>query len=65
MLAKDPALKAEFETRLANDAAFAANPQARLEFFYQRSPWYATQNVGLYPVARLDAAALKAATDPK
>jgi len=61
MLAKDPALKTEFETRLKSDAAFAANPQARLEFFYRRSPWYATQRVGIYPVVRLDAAALAAA----
>ncbi len=61
MLAKDPALKAEFETRLKNDAAFAASADARLEFFYQRSPWYTQQRIGLYPVARLDAAALAAA----
>lgn len=58
MLARDPALKREFEARLANDAAFAADPYARLEFFYRRSPWYAQQRVGLYPVARLDGAAL-------
>lgn len=61
MLAKDTALKTEFEARLKNDAAFAADPQARLEFFYRRSPWYAKQNVGTYPVVKLDAAALAAA----
>ena len=61
MLAKDPALKAEFEVRLKSDAAFAANPAERLEFFYRRSPWYTQQDVGGYPVARLDAAALAAA----
>lgn len=60
MLAKDPALKAEFEARLAADPAFAAKPEARLAFFYERSPWYATQKVGVYPVLRLDAAALGA-----
>ena len=60
MLAKDAALKAEFERRLGSDAAFAANPQARLNFFFQRSPWFAAQAVGAYPVLRLDAAALKA-----
>ncbi len=58
MLAKDPSLKAEFEARLAADAAFAASPAARLAFFYDRSPWHAAQGVGAYPVVRLDAAAL-------
>ncbi|MFC4820665.1 M14 family metallopeptidase [Dokdonella ginsengisoli] len=57
-LEKDPALKAEFEARLAADAAFAKSPAARLAFFYRRSPWYATQKIGAYPVVRLDAEAL-------
>jgi len=35
-LAKDPALKAEFEHRIDTDPHFAANPRARLEFFYER-----------------------------
>ena len=61
MLGRDPKLKAEFDARLKSDAAFAASPAERLEFFYRRSPWYAQQNVGLYPVVRLDAAALAAA----
>jgi murein tripeptide amidase MpaA len=61
MLAKDAALKNEFESRLHNDAAFAADPRARLEFFYRRSPWFTKQNVGAYPVVKLDAAALAAA----
>jgi len=58
MLAQDTSLKTEFEERLKNDAGFAADPRARLEFFYRRSPWYAKQNIGAYPVAKLDAAAL-------
>ena len=58
MLAQDTSLKAEFEERLKNDAGFAADPRARLEFFYRRSPWYARQNIGAYPVVKLDAAAL-------
>ncbi|MGN6521575.1 MAG: M14 family metallopeptidase [Dokdonella sp.] len=57
MLAKDPALQKAFDERLA-DPAFAKSPEARLAFFYERSPWYATQRVGLYPIVRLDAAAL-------
>ncbi len=53
MMAKDPVLKQEFENKLATDKDFAADPRARLEFFYRRSPWYAVQRVGLYPVGRL------------
>ena len=60
LLAKDPALKAEFDAKVAADPAFAKDPAARLAFFYERSPWYATQKVGVYPVLRLDAAALNA-----
>ncbi|HEY6940938.1 M14 family metallopeptidase [Dokdonella sp.] len=57
MLAQDPALQRAFDERLA-DPAFAKSPEARLAFFYERSPWYAAQRIGLYPVVRLDAAAL-------
>jgi len=58
MMAKDPALKAEFEQKLHDDPAFAADSRARLEFFFERSPWYRVQRVGAYPVLRLDAAQL-------
>ena len=58
MLAKDPALQVEFEKKLRSDAAFAASPAARLQFFFERSPWYAAQHVGAYPVLRLDLAQL-------
>ena len=51
MLAGDPQLKAEFEKRLAEDAAFAASPLRRLQFFYGRSPFY-DQRYLLYPVGR-------------
>lgn len=60
MMAKDPALKATFEQRLRADPAFAGNPRARLEFFFERSPWYSVQQVGAYPVLRLDAVQLRA-----
>jgi hypothetical protein len=53
MLAADPNLKAEFEAKLKNDKVFAANPAARLDFFYQRSPWGKANRVGEYPVGRL------------
>jgi len=53
MLAADPALAAAFAKKLADDADFAKNPAARLQFFYQRhSAWDDRYN--LYPVLRLD-----------
>lgn len=53
MLAKDPALKARFEQRLKDDAAFAKDPSARLEFFARlHASW--DQAYGVYPVLRLD-----------
>ncbi|KAF1711802.1 M14 family metallopeptidase [Pseudoxanthomonas sacheonensis] len=53
MLAKDAALKARFEKRVREDAAFAKDPQARLEFFYRlHSSWDERNN--LYPVMRID-----------
>jgi hypothetical protein len=51
MLARDAALKAEFERRLRDDAAFAGSPAARLEFFYRRHPSW-DERYGLYPVYR-------------
>ncbi|QGZ96121.1 M14 family metallopeptidase [Terricaulis silvestris] len=49
MLANDAALRAEFEAKLATDPAFAADPDARLAWFYARSPYYDTR-YQLYPV---------------
>jgi murein tripeptide amidase MpaA len=53
MMEKDPKLKAEFEKKISSDPVFAASPYARLEFFYERSPWYEANRVGVYPVGRL------------
>ena len=58
MLAKDPVLNAAFEQKLHDDPAFAADSDARLGFFFERSPWYTAQQVGAYPVLRLDSAQL-------
>ena len=55
MLAKDAALAAEFTQKLATDPAFAASPEARLDFFYWRHA-AADQRYRVYPVARLDTA---------
>jgi len=60
MMAEDPSLKTAFDEKLKSDPAFAANPRARLTFFYERSPWYSVQKVGSYPIVRLDGAALSA-----
>lgn len=52
MLELNPKLREEFEQRLKNDAQFAANPQARLYFFYQRSPYFEADK-DVYPVVRV------------
>jgi len=51
MLAKDPALRAAFERRLAEDPAFAKSPAARLDFFYRRHPAW-DERYNLYPIYR-------------
>ena len=52
MLARNPALATEFKQKLATDSAFARDPQARLDFFYQRHASYDEQ-LNLYPVLRI------------
>ena len=52
MLAKDPNLQQEFDRQLL-DPAFNRNPRARLQFFYERSPYFQNQKVGIYPVGRI------------
>jgi len=51
MLSRDPAIKKEFEQRLATDPAFANSPNARLDFFYRKHPAW-DERYGLYPVYR-------------
>jgi hypothetical protein len=53
MLAKDPELAAQFKRRLDEDPAFAADPKARLDFFYRRHPSWDTR-YNLYPVLRVE-----------
>ncbi len=53
LLAATPGLKEEFARRLTDDPAFAAAPQARLEFFLRRHPSWDAQ-LNLYPVLRVD-----------
>ncbi len=49
MLAGDPKLKAQFEAKLAREPEFAANPRARLQWFYERTKFYDSRYL-LYPV---------------
>jgi hypothetical protein len=57
MLAADPSLRAAFEARL-QDPAFAGDPRARLEFFYQRHPAW-DERLNLVPVFRVAASPLE------
>lgn len=52
MMARDSRLAAEFRERVARDEAFARNPSARADFFYERSPWMDREQ-GLMPFSRL------------
>lgn len=52
MLARDPALAAEFQHKVDTDRVFAGSPSARLDFFYRRhASW--DERYGLYPIYRL------------
>ncbi len=51
MMEADPKLREEFTKKLAADKDFAASPQKRLEFFYERTPFY-DERWRLYPVGR-------------
>ena len=51
MLAEDPKLAEEFRRKLETDDAFRASARARLQWFYQRTPFY-DERAWLYPVAR-------------
>jgi len=52
LLAKDPALKAEFEEK-KKDPAFAQNPQAILNFFYEKVKKAAHQDNEMHPAGRI------------
>jgi Zinc carboxypeptidase len=54
MMDSDPALKREFEGKVANDPKFAASSRARLNFFFERSPYW-DHYLNLYPVGRVTA----------
>jgi murein tripeptide amidase MpaA len=51
MLTNDPKLKALFEAKLAAEPEFAKNATARLQWFYERTPYYDSRYL-LYPIGR-------------
>jgi len=51
MLREDPALEREFRARVAADTTFAKSPNARVDYFFRRTPWADTEQ-NLHPVAR-------------
>ena len=51
MLAENPALRREFEARVAADTSFGKDPSQRVNFFFNRSPW-ADPEQNVLPVAR-------------
>ncbi len=52
MLKNHPELKNEFMQKVKSDPKFASSPEARLNFFYERSP-YRDSYKDAYPVARV------------
>jgi hypothetical protein len=53
MLENDPGLKKEFEDKLKTDEAFKNSSKARLDFFYERSP-YPDKQLNVYPILRIE-----------
>jgi hypothetical protein len=51
MMARDPKLADEFRARVAADSAFAADPAARSDWWFRRSPWNDPEQ-DLHPIAR-------------
>jgi len=52
MMSEDPALQAEFLQRVDSDPEFATSPGRRLQFFYERSPYW-DPHMNVYPVGRI------------
>jgi len=53
MLKNDKKLKEEFENKLNSDEAFRNSPFQRLNFFYQRSPYW-DKKLNVYPIMKID-----------
>ena len=52
MLEQNPTLREEFEARLEDDETFAKDAGLRLNFFYERSPYF-DKGERVYPIMRL------------
>jgi murein tripeptide amidase MpaA len=52
MIEQNPELKKEFEEKLKSDEEFRNDPRARLNFFYERSPYF-DEKFKVYPVMRV------------
>ena len=52
MMARDPKLTQEFEKKVETDPAFAASARQRLEWFYERTPYF-DDRLNMYPIGRL------------
>ncbi len=52
MMEENPGLKKEFLIRLEEDEAFNKSPYQRLNFFYERSPYFDSK-LNVYPVMRV------------
>ena len=53
MLENEPGLKREFGEKLESDEVFRNNTNARLDFFYERSP-YPDKQLNVYPILRVE-----------
>lgn len=53
MLNKIPGLQEEFEKKLTEDENFKGNPYQRLNFFYERSPYF-DNKLNVYPILRVE-----------
>jgi len=52
MMLKNPALKTEFEWKKSTDISFASDPEAMLNWFYSKSPYWDSR-LNVYPVGRI------------
>lgn len=53
MMLADPQLQKEFEQKKATDKSFAENPDAMLNWFYSKTPYW-DQKYNVYPIVRID-----------
>ncbi|MBN1302760.1 MAG: M14 family metallopeptidase [Melioribacteraceae bacterium] len=52
MYSNNKKVKAEFQAKLRSDSVFADSPRQRLDFFYEKTPYY-DDHYNIYPVLRV------------